>query len=99
MEKRVLVDGLGAIGLAVTAHVRSDGVEACFGECAELMSPGIPRFGKAVTQKDERAAAALGDVHADAVGVDGAMGDVRHGQPLRLLRGERMRARCKHFAV
>src|ERR1700720_61654 len=82
MEERVLVDFLRTIGFAVAAHVRRDRVEAGFGESLQLMTPGIPGFGKTVAQEHQRSRAALRDVHADAVGLDDAMFYFAHGSLL-----------------
>ena len=75
VELGVPVDGLGLVGLAVAAHVGRDGMVAGRGERGELMPPRVPRLGEAVAEQHERALALLGDVHADAVGVDGAVSD------------------------
>jgi hypothetical protein len=80
VEERVLVDRLRPVGPAVTAHVGGHGMEPRLGECRELMAPGIPGFGKAVAQEDERPRTGFGEVHADAIGLDGAMRHFgRHG--------------------
>ena len=42
MHKRILIDGLRLVGLAVSAHVRGDDVEAFGGERLDLVTPGIP---------------------------------------------------------
>jgi hypothetical protein len=75
VEQGVLVDRLGPVGLAVAAHVGRHGVEPGLGEGGELMAPGVPELGKAVAEYDERTDAGFGEMHADAVGRDGA---VRH---------------------
>jgi len=73
VEERKLVYGLGALSLTVTAHIRSDGMKACLGQCGELMAPRIPGFGKSVAHDHEPAAARLGNVHFNAVCTDGTM--------------------------
>ena len=79
MEQGVLVDGLWALGLAVAAHVGGDGAVAGLRQGVELVAPGIPGLREAVAEQHQRAAAFLGDVHADAVGLDQAVLDVGHG--------------------
>ena len=39
MKEGVLVDRIGAVGLAVAAHVRGDGMVTGFRQCLQLMSP------------------------------------------------------------
>ena len=78
MEERVLLDLLRRVGLPVAAHVRRHGMEAGFGEGAELVAPRIPAFRKAVAEHDERARPGFGDVHADAVGLDRTVSDLGH---------------------
>jgi len=39
----------------------------------QLMSPGIPAFGKAVTEDDQRPLPRLCEVHTDTVGLDEAL--------------------------
>ena len=56
VQERVLLDLLRRVGLAVAAHVGRDGVEAGLGQGAELVAPGVPGFGKAVAEDDERPA-------------------------------------------
>src|SRR5271165_3512778 len=75
MEHGVLVDRVGTLSLAIAAHVGSHHPEPGLGECRELMAPRIPAFGKAVAQRDEGTLTRFGEVHSDAVGLDGA---VRH---------------------
>jgi hypothetical protein len=48
-------------------------VEAGHSQRAQLMPPGIPAFGKAMTQQDRRSISLLCDVHADAIGFDDPM--------------------------
>ena len=79
VQLRVLVDRLGAVGLAVAALVRGDSVEAGIGERGDLVPPRVPALREAVAHHDERAAAGLGDVHVDAVRLDGAVLDLGHG--------------------
>ena len=71
VQLRVLVDRLGAVGLrrsrACRARRRGSRRAASAGE---LVAPRVPGLGEAVAEQDERARALLGDVHADAVGVD-----------------------------
>lgn len=42
VQQRVLVDGFGTVRLAVTAHIWSNGVEACLRQRVQLMTPGVP---------------------------------------------------------
>ncbi len=80
VELRVRLDRFGGVGLAVPSLVGRDDVVAGIGQRAELVAPRVPALGESVAQHDERAVgrARLGDVHADAVGVDEAVGDVGH---------------------
>src|SRR5215471_1762126 len=55
-------------------------VEAGAGERVELVAPGVPGFGKAVTHDDERPHPLLGHVHADAVRLDRAVLELAHGR-------------------
>ncbi len=75
MEQSVVVDRFGPVGLAVAAHVRRDGVESGCRQRRDLMAPGIPGFGKAVTENNQRTVALLGDVQMNAVGFDSALDD------------------------
>ena len=77
MEHAVGVDLEGGRGAAVAAHVDGRGPEARRGDDGKLVPPRVPRFGKAVHQQDQRAAALLDQVDTDAPGVDGA---VVHGR-------------------
>src|SRR5262249_35662110 len=74
------VDLRRRIGLAVAAHVRRHRVEAGAGQRAELVTPGVPGFGKAVTHDDERPHALLGQVDAYAVRLDRAVLELAHGR-------------------
>src|SRR5581483_5689204 len=64
---------------AVAALVGRDHVVAGLGDGGYLVAPRVPKLGEAVAQHDDRPFARLGDVHVDAVGGDGAVGDVGHG--------------------
>jgi hypothetical protein len=68
----------GPVGPAIAALIGGHGVVAGLGQRDELVAPGVPGFGEAVEQDDERPRAALGDVHADAVSLDDAMLYVSH---------------------
>ena len=75
-------DRLGPVAPAIAAHVGRHRMEPGRGERRELMAPGIPRFRKAVAQKDERPGAGFGDVDADAVRLDRAVRHFgRHADP------------------
>ncbi len=78
MKDRVLIDRLGCVALAVTAHVGGNGAEARRGEGANLMAPGIPGLGKAVAEQHQRPFALFGDVEADAVALDHSLGRFAH---------------------
>ncbi len=79
VQDRVLVRLGGAAGAGVAALVGGDGVESGLGERGELVPPGVPAFGEAVQEQDERPFARLGDVHAQAaLGLDEAMRDLGH---------------------
>ncbi len=60
----------GRVGVAIAAHVGSDGAIARIGEGRELVPPRIPELGEAVDHDDGKAFARLGDMHRDAVGLD-----------------------------
>src|SRR4029434_9089738 len=78
VQERVLLDTLRPVGLAVAAHVGSHRPVARGGERRQLMAPRIPGFGETVTEEDERTRPLLGDVHADAVGLDGPVQAIGH---------------------
>ncbi len=75
MEKGILIDRLRTIALPVPAHVGRHRMEPGRGERRELMAPGVPGFGKAVAEHDQRTLAGFDQVHPDAVGLDGAMAE------------------------
>src|SRR5262249_16735493 len=79
VEQRVLVDGFGAIGLAITAHIGGDSVKASPGEGRQLMPPRVPGLWEAVAEHDQRALALLGEVGANSVRLAEPMPDVAHG--------------------
>ena len=81
VQERVLVDGLGPVGLPVPAHVGRHRVEAGLRKRRQLMPPGIPGLREAVAENDQRARPLLGDVHANAVRLDGAVLDLAHRLP------------------
>ena len=60
----------GWSGAAVAALIGRDRVIAGVGECGQLMAPGIPALREAVQQQYQRTLAGLGDVHAQAAGLD-----------------------------
>ena len=74
---RVLVDARRHVGGAVAPLVGSEHVEPGVAERAQLVSPRVPALGEPVAQHDRRPVLGprLGDVHADAVGVDVPMAD------------------------
>src|SRR5215831_15543582 len=78
MQQGVLVDIGWAIRVAIAAHIRCHRVEARLTQGLELMAPGIPRFRKAVTHDDQRSRAMLDVMHANTVGLDGAMFHLGH---------------------
>ncbi len=78
MQQRVPVDLRRLVGPPVAAQVGCDRTEPGCGEGRQLMAPRIPNLGKAVAQQDQRAFALLRDMHADAVGIDGAMPQLGH---------------------
>jgi hypothetical protein len=84
VQERVGLDLRRRVGLAVTAHVRRHRVKAGGGERRELMTPGVPGFGKAVTHDHERAGALFGHVHANSVRLDGAVRDLAHADALAM---------------
>src|SRR5262249_24013670 len=76
VQQRVRGDRLGPLSLAVATLIRRDGVIPRLGQRDELMSPRVPGLRKAVAEHDERPVARLGDVDANAVGLDGAVADL-----------------------
>ena len=77
MEKRVLIDRVGPVGLPETAHVGRHGMEPGRGQRLKLMAPGVPRFREPVTQQHDRSGALFRDVHADPVRFEEATPSVR----------------------
>jgi hypothetical protein len=78
MEQRVLLDALGTVASPIAAQVGRYRMETGLRQRPELMPPGIPALGKTVAEDDERPAALLGHVQADAVRLDHAMCHLRH---------------------
>jgi len=70
VKERVLLDGLGTIGLSVAAHVGRDRMEAGPCQRAQLVPPRVPAFGKPVAKKDQRTYALFGKVHPNSVRLD-----------------------------
>ena len=70
VEQCVAVDLWWGVGLTVATHIGRDRMKTSRRQGAQLMPPGIPAFGKAVAQQDRRPGPLLGNVHADAVGLD-----------------------------
>jgi hypothetical protein len=70
MEDRVLIDRLRPVALAIAAHIGRDRMKTRRGERRNLMTPGIPGFGKAVAHQHQRPLTLLDDIEADAVGLD-----------------------------
>ena len=60
-------------GAPVAAQVRGDGVIAGVSQCGELAAPGVPQFGEAVQQQDQRAVSGLGQVLALAAILGGML--------------------------
>src|ERR1700758_2799275 len=73
MEDRILIDSLRPICLAVTAHVGRDSSITLAGKRLQLMTPGVPRFGKSVAKQHGKSRSSLRKVHPDAVGLDKLM--------------------------
>ena len=67
MEEAIGSDLVGAIGLPVAPLVRGDHMVARCGEGWQLMAPGVPQLGEAVTQQDQRPLTLLRDMHVDAI--------------------------------
>src|SRR5208337_5119949 len=78
VQERIFLDLFRPIRLAIAAHVRRDRMVAGFRERLQLPSPGIPGFGKAVAEDDERAFARLGEMDADSIRLDRPMCDLGH---------------------
>jgi hypothetical protein len=49
---------------------------------SELMAPRVPGLGKPMAQDDERPDAGLGNVHADAIGLDDSVVEFQGSPPL-----------------
>ena len=62
MEDSVLIDRLGPVAFALTAHVGRSGVEACLGQRLDLVTPGVPTFWKAVAEQHKLSLALLSDI-------------------------------------
>src|SRR6202008_2756239 len=77
-----LIDRFGPIGLAVPAHVGCHRMEPGIREGPKLVAPGIPRLREPMAEDDQGARPLLGDVHANAVRLDGAVLDLAHGRLL-----------------
>ena len=73
VQHPVGLDLQGGRGAAVAAHVDGHRPEAGRGDGGQLVPPRVPRFGEAVHQQHQRAAALLDQVDTDAPGVDGAV--------------------------
>src|SRR6266511_4125457 len=109
VEERVLVDGLGPIGLAVAAHVGRNGVESGLCERRELVTPRVPGLRKPMTEDDQWSRSLLGHVHAEAVHFESTMRHVDHRglrsgwmfmpRPSRLARVAQVRGRDRRFVV
>ena len=84
MELRVLVDARGHVGGAVAALVGREHVVAGVTQCLQLVTPRVPALGESVAEHDGGPVVGpgVGDVHADAVGVDVPVADhlSLHGQ-------------------
>src|SRR5229473_116778 len=89
MENRILLHLLRTVASPIAAQVWCHRTESSFRQRRELMPPGIPAFGKAVAEDDERAFTLLSHVQADAVRLDRAM---RHLWHRRIHPGCRLRA-------
>ena len=75
----IIVLPLRPAAAAITAQIGRDGVPAKRGEQRQLVPPRMPAFGKAVqAQRDIGACPAFIDGEGQAVGGDGAGGDLRH---------------------
>lgn len=78
MQQSVMVDIRRPLCLTIAAHIRRHDMEARLAQCLELMPPGIPGFGKTVTQHDKRSHSVLDAMHANAIGLDGAVFQLSH---------------------
>ncbi len=75
----VALDYRWRIRPAIAPDIRRYSVVPGFRKRRKLVAPGVPQLGEAVQEEDKGTLARLGDVHLDAVGVDGPMTDVRYG--------------------
>src|SRR6202011_4591646 len=65
IENRILLHLLRTVAPPIAAQVGGHRPESSLRQRAELMPPGIPAFGKAVAEDDERAFTLLGHMQAD----------------------------------
>src|SRR5258705_13778192 len=68
MKQCVLIDCLGFVCLAITAHIRRNGAITRSRKYLQLISPRIPRFWPPITEQHQRTLASLGHVYFYAVG-------------------------------
>ena len=69
------------VGAAIAALVDCYSMPARSGQCGDLMAPTVPQAGEPMDHNDQWAAARLGDMHADAVGLHLAVGNFAHSLP------------------
>jgi hypothetical protein len=78
IENRIFLHALRTVASPIATQVGSHRTESSLCQRRELMAPGIPAFGKAVAEDDERAFTLLGHMQADAVRLDHPMRHLGH---------------------
>ncbi len=67
VKEGVLVDGCGAFRLPVPSHIRCHSTKSGLRERGKLMTPGVGRLWKTVTEEDNRPFPLFGDMNPDSV--------------------------------
>ena len=57
----------GLVRLPIAAHIERDDVVASLSQDRDLLAPGVPEFGKAMTEQQERASPLLGHMYPQTV--------------------------------
>jgi hypothetical protein len=84
VKEGVFLDLLGAIGLAVAAHVRRNRKKAGFRQRPELPAPRVPGFRKSMAEEDEWPASRLRKVDPNSVRLDRSVCYLDHCRRSRL---------------
>ena len=86
VKQRIALDFGRLIRQAVAAHVGRNGMKPRRRQCVQLVAPGIPGLWESMTEQHERAAALLGDMNADAIGLNGTVRRLTHGDSVSGMR-------------